>query len=123
MAVEVKIMIYYLSKIAITVLLVIAIAEISKRSTLMGGILASVPLVSVLAMIWLYMDIRDVQKVAALSTSVFWLVIPSLALFLVLPIMLKKGINVSVSISVALTVTVACYFGMTGILVKFGVKL
>jgi len=104
MAVEVKIMIYYLSKIAITVLLVIAIAEISKRSTLMGGILASVPLVSVLAMIWLYMDIRDVQKVAALSTSIFWLVIPSLALFLVLPVMLKKGINVSVSIGVALTV-------------------
>ena len=62
------------------------------------------PLVSVLAMIWLYMDIRDVQKVAALSTSIFWLVIPSLALFLVLPVMLKKGINVSVSISVALTV-------------------
>ena len=123
MAVEVKIMIYYLTKIAITVLLVIAIAEISKRSTLMGGILASVPLVSVLAMIWLYMDTRDVQKVAALSTSVFWLVIPSLALFLVLPIMLKKGINVSVSIGVALTVTVACYFGMISILGKLGIKL
>jgi len=82
-----------------------------------------VPLVSVLAMIWLYMDTRDVQKVTALPTSIFWLVIPSLALFLVLPVMLKKGINVSVNILLAPTVTVACYFGMTGILVKFGVKL
>ena len=81
------------------------------------------PLVSVLAMIWLYMDTRDVQKVTELPTSIFWLVIPSLALFLVLPVMLKKGINVSVNISLALTVTVACYFGMTGILGKLEVKL
>ena len=64
-------MIYYITKIAITVVLVIAIAEISKRSTLIGGILASVPLVSVLAMLWLYVDTRDVEKVAALSTNVF----------------------------------------------------
>ncbi len=81
------------------------------------------PLVSVLAMIWLYMDTRDVQKVTALPASIFWLVIPSLTLFLVLPVMLKKGINVSVNISLALTVTVACYFGMTGILGELGVKL
>jgi len=68
---EVQAMIYYITKIAITVVLVIAIAEISKRSTLIGGILASVPLVSVLAMLWLYVDTRDVEKVAALSTNVF----------------------------------------------------
>ena len=68
-------MIYYIAKISITVLLIIAISEISKRSTLIGAILASVPLVSVLAIIWLYVDTNDVQKVAALSTSIFsgWL--------------------------------------------------
>jgi hypothetical protein len=123
LAIKVQAMVYYTAKIAITVLLVIVISEISKRSTLMGGILASVPLVSVLAMVWLYVDTRDVQKVAALSTSIFWLLIPSLALFLVLPVMLKKGINFSMSMGVALVVTVACYFVMIGILGKFGVKL
>lgn len=116
-------MVDYITKIAITVLLVIAISEISKRSTLIGGILASIPLVSVLAMVWLYVDTRDVQKVAALSTSVFWLVIPSLALFLVLPVMLKKGINFSMSMGLALAVTVVCYFAMIGILGRLGVKL
>ena len=123
LAIKVQAMIYYTAKIAITVLLVIVISEISKRSTLMGGILASVPLVSVLAMVWLYVDTRDVQKVAALSTSIFWLLIPSLALFLVLPVMLKKGINFSMSMGVALVVTVACYLVMISILGKFGVKL
>ncbi len=116
-------MIYYITKIAITVALVIVISEISKRSTLIGGILASVPLVSVLAMVWLYVDTRDVQKVAVLSTSIFWLVIPSLALFLVLPVMLKKGVNFPISMGVALSVTVVCYFVMIGILGKLGVKL
>ena len=116
-------MIYYIAKISITVLLVIAISEISKRSTLIGAILASVPLVSVLAMVWLYVDTRDVQKVAALSTGIFWLVIPSLALFLVLPAMLKKDINFYISMGVALIVTVICYFIMLGILGKLGIKL
>ena len=116
-------MIYYIAKISITVLLVIAISEISKRSTLIGAILASVPLVSVLAMVWLYVDTRDVQKVVALSTSIFWLVIPSLALFLVLPVMLRKDINFYISMGVALVVTVTCYFIMIGILGKFGIEL
>lgn len=116
-------MIYYITKIAITVVLVVAISEISKRSTLLGGILASVPLVSVLAMVWLYVDTKDVEKVAGLSFSVFWLVIPSLALFLVLPVMLKKGINFPMSMGLALAVTVVFYFAMIGILGKLGVKL
>ena len=116
-------MIYYIVKISITVLLVIAISEISKRSTLIGAILASVPLVSVLAMVWLYVDTRDVQKVAALSTSIFWLVIPSLALFLVLPVMLKKDINFYICMGVALIATVICYFIMLVILGKLGIKL
>ena len=116
-------MIYYITKIAITVVLVVVISEISKRSTLLGGILASVPLVSVLAMVWLYVDTKDVEKVAALSISVFWLVIPSLALFLVLPVMLKKGINFTMSMELALAVNVVFYFAMIGFLGKSGVKL
>ena len=83
-------MTYYLVKITITALLVVLIAEISKRSSFVGAVLASVPLVSVLAMIWLYIDTRDVDKVAALASGIFWLVLPSLALFIVLPIMLSR---------------------------------
>ena len=116
-------MLYYLAKITITVLLVVAISEISKRSTLIGATLASVPLVSVLAMLWLYIDTRDVQKVAALSSSIFWLVIPSLALFLVLSAMLKKEFSFYISMGTALAVTTTCYFLMIGILGKWGIKL
>ena len=68
---------YYLVKIALTTVLIVAISEIAKRSSLIGAILASVPLVSVLAMLWLYIETRDVGKVSTLATSVFWLVLPS----------------------------------------------
>ena len=81
-------MIYYIVKVAISALLIVAMAEISKRSSFIAAVLASVPLVSVLAMIWLYVDTRDSDRVAALSSGIFWLVLPSLALFIALPLML-----------------------------------
>jgi len=114
---------YYLIKIAVTTLLVVAISEIAKRSSLIGAILASVPLVSVLAMIWLYIDTKDVEKVTALASSVFWLVLPSLALFLVLPPLLKMGLNFYLSLGVSVAVTVVCYFVMVSMLNQYDVKL
>lgn len=114
---------YYLVKIAITTILIVAISEIAKRSSLIGAILASIPLVSVLAMIWLYVDTKDVNKISALSTSVFWLVLPSLALFLVLPPLLKYGVNFYLSLGISIAVTAICYFIMVSVLNHFGVKL
>ena len=116
-------MTYYLVKIAITTLLIVAIAEIAKRSSFAGALLASVPLISVLAMIWLYVDTKDVAKVSALATSVFWLVLPSLALFVTLPVLLKQGLNFYLSMSISIGVTLGCYFLMISLLNHFGVKL
>ena len=116
-------MTYYVFKIVITTFLIVAISEIAKRSTFIGAILASVPLVSVLAMIWLYIDTKDVTRISSLSISVFWLVIPSLALFLVLPLLLKQGLNFYLSISVSIGLTVGCYWMMVSALNHFGVEL
>ncbi|MFB6260788.1 MAG: DUF3147 family protein [Thiohalorhabdaceae bacterium] len=63
-------MAYYLTKTLITVVLVVAISEVAKRSSLIGGILASVPITSVLAMVWLYVDTGDVGKISSLAISV-----------------------------------------------------
>ena len=116
-------MAYYLTKFMITAVLIVVISEISRRSTLIGAILASIPLVSVLAMIWLYIDTSDAMKVSALATSVFWLVIPSLALFVSLPLLLKNGINFYLSMSISIAVTVVCYFLMLAVLDHYGIKL
>ena len=116
-------MAYYIIKIIITALLVVLIAEISKRSSLVASILASVPLVSVLAMVWLYVDTKDTDKISALSTGIFWLVIPSLALFLTLPVLLRKEINFYISMGTSIAITVFCYYLMIIVLGKFGIKL
>jgi hypothetical protein len=101
----------YLVKIVVTALLVVVISEVSKRSTFVGALLASIPIVSVLAMIWLYNDTRDVAQVAALSRSVFWLVLPSLALFLLLPAMLARGFSFYLSLAASIGATSVVYLG------------
>lgn len=82
-------MAYYIVKILLTTASIVAISEIAKRSSFFGALLASIPLISVLAMLWLYIDTKDVSKISSLSMNVFWLVIPSLTLFLSLPFFLK----------------------------------
>lgn len=116
-------MVYYLAKIAITTVLIVLISEIAKRSSFWAAVLASLPLVSVLAMIWLYVDTKDVAKVSALSTGVFWLVLPSLVLFITLPLLLKQGVSFYLSLFVSLIVTVVCYWGMVAILNHYGIRL
>lgn len=114
---------YYLLKISITVILIVVISEVAKRSSLIGGIIASIPLVSVLAMTWLYIDTKDIQKVSELSISIVWLVIPSLTLFVTLPILLKKEINFYLSLMIAISMTAVVYFLMIWALGKLGIKL
>ncbi|MEC9367131.1 MAG: DUF3147 family protein [Pseudomonadota bacterium] len=116
-------MVQYLVKLAITSVLVVAISEVSKRNALMGAVLASIPLVSVLAMIWLYADTRDVDKVASLATGIFWLVLPSLALFIALPVLLHRGVGFPLAMSLSIAVTVAAYFVMLVVLKKFGIEI
>lgn len=114
---------FYVLKIAITAALVVVISEISKRSSFTAAILASVPIISVLAILWLFIETKDAVKVAALSSSVFWLVLPSLALFIVLPVLLKYGVNFYLSLSASIGITIGCYFLLILIAKKFGVSL
>lgn len=116
-------MTYYILKVAVTAILVVLISEISKRSSFIGAVLASVPLTSVLAMLWLYIDTGDVGKVSALATSVFWLVLPSLALFVALPVLLAQGVNFYLGLAVSIGITAICYWVMVIVLHYYGVEL
>lgn len=114
---------YFILKFSISAALIVAVSEVSKRSSFLGGLFASLPLVSVLAMIWLYRDTRDTGKVAALSTSIFWLVLPSLALFVALPFLLKRGFTFWPSLALGVGAMLACYGATALALNKFGIKL
>lgn len=113
----------YLIKVVLSAFVIATVAEVSKRSTLIGGIVVSLPLTSILSLIWLYMDTKDVTKVAQLSNSILWLVLPSLILFLVLPLMLKTKAGFTISLLTACTATALGYAGLVVMLKKFGVEL
>ena len=116
-------MTYTILKFAISAAVIVAVSEISKRSSFIGGLLASLPLTSLLAFIWLWRDTRDNAKIAALSTSIFWLVLPSLILFIVLPILLKRGVAFWSSLGISIVTMLAGYGAMVFGLGKFGIKL
>ena len=113
----------FLIKVLLTALMVVAVAEIAKRSTLMGALLASLPLTSLLAIVWLYTDTRDVVRVADLASSVFWMVLPSLAMFLVLPAALRAGWGFWPSLAAGCAATVAGYGAMLWALRAAGVRI
>jgi hypothetical protein len=113
----------YLIKIIITALVVVGISELGKRYSAFAAILASLPLTSILAFIWLYWDTKDTTKVIELSYGIFWMVLPSLLFFIILPFLLKKGISFGMAMlysSIIMAVFYTLYIYLLG---KFGVKI
>ncbi|RAK10271.1 hypothetical protein C8C77_12842 [Halanaerobium saccharolyticum] len=116
-------MAYLIFKTIISAVIIVAISEVSKRSSLLGAILASLPLVSYLGIIWLYIDTGSKAQVAQVSKSIFWMVIPSLSFFITLPVLLKMELNFYISLAISTIVMVTVYFGMIVILQRFGINI
>jgi hypothetical protein len=114
---------HYALKVLLSVVVIVAVSEVSKRSSFLGGLLASLPLVSLLSFAWLYYETKDAAKIAALSWSVFWLVIPSLLLFVALPLLLKAGFRFPLALTSSIGVMLAGYGVMVGVLRFFGIQL
>jgi hypothetical protein len=116
-------MLLFIVKAAISGLLVATISAVARRYPGWGGLIASLPLVSVLAMLWLYGETRDAEKVAALSMGAFWFFLPSMPMFLIIPAMLRSGISFAVTMAVACAVTIALYAGMSWLAPRLGIAL
>lgn len=111
-----------LLKYLITAALIVLISEVAKHSGRLGALIASLPLVTLLAMFWLYMEKQPMEKISNHAWYTFWYVIPTLPMFALFPLMLDRwGFLPAMGGSVALTVF--C-FGLLGLLVRpFGVAL
>ncbi|MGH1537034.1 MAG: DUF3147 family protein [Gammaproteobacteria bacterium] len=116
-------MTHYIIKIALTTFLIVAISEIAKRSSFIAALLASIHLVSLLAILWLYFDTKDVTKVSDLASSIFWLVLPSLVLFITLPLLLKLGWSFYQSFFASILLTIISYWILISLLQYSKIKL
>lgn len=106
---------------ALLIVLIVLISEAGTRSSVSGAILASLPLLSVLAIIWIYVDTKNVVEIAALSKNIFWLVLPSLVLFISLPIFLNSGWSFYLALLSSCALTIAAYFLTLFLLENWGV--
>jgi hypothetical protein len=113
-------MIYYAIKIFISASLIVLISEIAKRSTGFAALVASLPLTSLLAFVWLGVEGAEPEKIAELSSQIFWLIVPSLVLFPLLAVLLRAGTNLWVSLVVASAATALAYLALLPVLKKFG---
>ncbi|MCP2505081.1 MAG: DUF3147 family protein [Candidatus Poseidoniaceae archaeon] len=93
--------------------LIVGASEIAKKNDVFGAFVASLPLISIFAMIWLYNDTGDTEQIAIFSKDIFWLVIPSLVLFLTLPLFLQRGIDFWPALGMSIFLTLLAYgFGL-----------
>ena len=116
-------MLYFIIKAAISGLLVALISEIARRAPGWGGLVASLPLTSLLAMIWLWRDSGDPERIAALATSAFWFFLPSMPLFILLPWMLRSGLGFWASMALGVAGTLVLYALMFWAAPRIGVRL
>ena len=106
-------------KIILTAIIIVGVAQLSQKDTLLAAVLASIPLVSVLAMMWMNQDGASNEDIVNFSKDIVWLVIPSLLLFIVMPELIERGWNFYPALGGGLCATVIGYFLMIEIMEKF----
>lgn len=114
---------YLFVKAILSGIIIAAVSEIAKRYPGLGALVASLPLISVLGMIWLWRDTGDPVRMAAHAEATFWFVLPSLPMFLVIPAMLRHGVSFWTALLAGCLVTITLYLMMTWIGPRLGIRL
>lgn len=114
---------YLLIKAALSGLIIAIVSEVARRAPGVGALIASLPLISVLGMIWLWRDTEDTARMADHAFATFWFVLPSLPMFLVIPLLLGRGMTFWPSLAIGCALTVVLYLVMVSTLGRFGVQL
>ena len=116
-------MLYLLIKAAMSGVVVAVASEVARRWPGWGALIVSLPLVSVLAMIWLWRDTHDPERLAAHAGATFWFVLPSLPMFLLIPALLRQGASFWTALAAGCILTIVLYLLMIGIGPRYGLKL
>ena len=114
---------WFVLKAALSGLIVATVSTVAKRYPGFGALIASLPLVSVLGMIWLWHDKPDATNMAAHAQATFWFVLPSLPMFLLMPLLLRNGVSFWLALLAGCALAIALYLAMTWLGPRFGLRL
>jgi F0F1-type ATP synthase assembly protein I len=115
-------MAWLFTKYFLTAAVVVLVSELAKRSDRLGGLIAALPMVTVLTLIWLYLENQPVEKIANHAWYTFWYVIPTLPMFLVFPALLPR-IGFWPALLVSVVITAVCFGLFALVLRRFGIEL
>ena len=116
-------MTYLILKAALSGVIVMIVSEVARRNPGIGGLIASLPLVSILGIIWLWRDTSDVERIAAHAEATFWFVLPSLPMFLAFPAMLRHGMAFWAALAISCILTMALYSATIWLLPRLGISV
>ena len=116
-------MLYLVIKAVVSAIIIVIVSETARRNPGTGALIASLPLISVLGMIWLWRDTQDVARMAEHSAATFWYVLPSLPMFLLIPVLLKRGLGFWPALVAGCVLTMAMYSAMVWAGPRVGLKL
>jgi hypothetical protein len=116
-------LLYLLIKAALSGVIIAVASEVARRWPGWGALIVSLPLVSMLAMIWLWHDTHDPMRLADQAQSTFWFVLPSLPMFLLIPALIRHGLSFWLALAAGCALTVLLYLVMVQVGPRFGLKL
>lgn len=116
-------MLYLVVKALVSGVLIAIASTVAKRYPGLGALVASLPLVSVLGMIWLWSEKPDADNMALHAGATFWYVLPSLPMFLLIPALLRHGLSFWLALALGCLLTIMLYTAMTWLAPRFGLQL
>lgn len=116
-------MLYLAIKALLSGLIIAAVSEIARRQPGVGALVASLPLISILGMIWLWRDTHDAVRMATHAEATFWYVLPSLPMFLVVPGLLRREVGFWPALTAGCLLTIALYLTLAWAAPRLGVEL
>ena len=113
---------WIVTKYFITAAIVVLVSELAKRSDKLGGLVAALPLVTLLTLVWLYLEDQPTAKIASHAWYTFWYVIPTLPMFLVFPWLLQR-VGFWPSMIASMLLVIICFAGFALAVKRFGIEL
>ncbi len=116
-------MAWYALKTLLTAGMIVVVSEVAKQKAILGSLIASLPLVSVIGMLWLYGETRNTERLISHSEGTFWYVLPSLPMFLFLPWLMRKEVGFYGALCAGVALTIVLYLVTAKVMARFGMNL
>ena len=110
-------------KIILSAIIIFIASEVAKKSIILGSIIVSLPIMSILTISWLQVETKDTERIISLSYNIFWMTLLSLSFFILFPYLLKKNISFGFSMALSLFVMVSLFLILASLLKKFGIEV